>query len=67
MTDRDRDFLNRLKCLYFIDRCQLPEIDWPVFRDNPLHYLIHADDIEATAILREVEKRQKPAAEGNKP
>lgn len=66
MTDLDQQvklmFLNRLRSLFNIDRHALPELSaeqWPKFRDAPVDYLIRADDGQADAIWREVERRQR--------
>ena len=59
----NHEFINRLRSLYNIDHDLLPELtnwDWLDFRDDPPRYLINkADKKQATAILREVEKRQE--------
>jgi hypothetical protein len=59
-TDRHA-FLNRVRSLFNIDRNQAPEMttaEWARFRDDPVHFLMRADDFLAAAIWREVEKRQ---------
>jgi hypothetical protein len=69
MTDRDYDFLNRIRSLYNIDHSLLPELNdqqWPEFRDDPSRYLINTDLAQKKAILREVERRQK-VTQGNEP
>jgi hypothetical protein len=56
-------FLNRVRSLFNIDYCLLPELsesDWPRFRDDPPRYFINRADLpQMRAIWREVEKRQK--------
>ena len=55
-------FLNRIRSLYNIDHDRLPELtdeQWPEFRDDPPHYLIHTDKVQVDAIMREVEARQR--------
>jgi hypothetical protein len=57
------DFINRLKTLWDIDGDLLPELtaeEQYDFMTDPIRYLIHANDAQAEAIMREVEKRQKP-------
>lgn len=54
-------FMNRLRSLFNIDADQVPELaNRRIFLANPVEYLIRADDTQAAAIWREVEKRQKP-------
>lgn len=57
-------FINRVRSLYNINADKLPELserDWTEFRDDPPRYFINkADQTQAEAIFREVEKRQKP-------
>ena len=65
--DRDlrAEFLNRLRSLHNIDRDLLPELSgeqWPFFRDDPERFLMRADDTQAAAIWREVERRQRRTA-----
>lgn len=58
----NHEFINRIRSLYNIDHCMLPELtaeQWPEFRDDPPRYLMHTDKVQSDAILREVEKRQK--------
>ena len=55
------EFLNRARSLHNIDRDQLPEMtdgEWPIFRDDPVRFLMRADDFLAAEIWREVERRQ---------
>lgn len=55
-------FLNCLRSLHNIDSDALPELtfdQWEFFRDNPARYLMCCDDVQAAAIWREVEKRQR--------
>lgn len=57
-----RMFLNRLRSLHNIDHHYLPELtdgEWISFRHNPTEFLIRADDTQAAAIWREVERRQR--------
>jgi len=61
MTDQAA-FLNRIRSLYCIDYGRLPELtaeQWERFQQNPPRYLIGADDKQAAAIWREVERRQR--------
>lgn len=56
-------FTNRVRSLFCIDHYLLPELSdeqWVKFRDDPPRYFIGADDKQAAAIWREVEKRQRP-------
>jgi hypothetical protein len=58
-------FLNRVRSLSNIDQDQLPELSadqWPRFRDDPVRFFTRADDTQADAIWREVEKRQARVA-----
>jgi hypothetical protein len=58
---RSPAFLNRVRSLFNIDGDQLPELDrdeWRSFRDDPVRFFMRADDWQAAAIWREVEKRQ---------
>ena len=60
-----REFENRLRSLYNIDADRIPELtpaQWTRFRDDPPRYLTRADDEQAAAIWREVERRQKRPA-----
>jgi hypothetical protein len=61
---KTHDLTNRLRTLYNIDRHQVPELtdaEWPKFRDDPPRFLARCPDTLADAIMREVEKRQRPA------
>lgn len=54
-------FLNRVRSLFNIDADELPKLDrdeWRSFRDDPVRFFMRADDWQAAAIWREVEKRQ---------
>lgn len=56
------EFIDRVRSLYNIDRYLLPELtddQWDEFRLDPPHYLIRTDKVQADAILREVDRRQK--------
>lgn len=60
------EFINRIRSLWNIDHDQLPKLtaeQWPEFRDNPPRYLMHTDKVQAEAIIREVEKRQKSSGD----
>lgn len=55
-----KNFDNRLRALYNIDYNrlpELPEVDWPRFRDNPVGFWITCDDDIRTAIWRELQHR----------
>ena len=55
-----RNFTNRVRALYNIDYNRLPEmpeVDWPRFRDNPAGFFITCDDEMRAAIWREIEYR----------
>jgi hypothetical protein len=57
-------FLNRVRSLFNIDGYRLPELTEEQrgkFLRDPVRYFIGADDMQAAAIWREIEKRQKPA------
>jgi hypothetical protein len=59
------EFLNCIRSLFCVDQYLLPELtdeQWEKFRDDPFRYFIHADDVQAEAIWRQVEKRQKRAS-----
>jgi hypothetical protein len=61
MEEKIEQFINMVRGLYNIDRRLLPELSegqWHSFRTDPARYLIHADEIKAVAIFREVMKRQ---------
>jgi len=57
-------FMNRVRSLYNIDRHWLPELsasEWRAFSADPPRFLVvAADDAQAAAIWREVERRQTP-------
>ena len=55
-------FLNRLRSLHNIDGDLLPELSKDEQREfvrGPVVYFLRADDAQAQAIWREIEKRQK--------
>lgn len=56
------EFMNRLRGLWNIDADQLPELDrqqYAAFSAFPPQWLIRCDDVQADAIWREIEKRQR--------
>lgn len=57
------DFINRLRSLFNIDGYLLPELtseQQAEFLANPVRYFMGADDRQADAIWREIERRQLP-------
>lgn len=57
----NHEFIDRIRSLYNIDHHLLPELtdeQWIEFRDDPPRYLIRAGQVQADAILREVERRR---------
>ncbi len=55
------DFLNRVRSIYNIDGCLLPELTEEQQREfikNPTRYFINTDYPQQKAIWREVERRQ---------
>ena len=55
-----RNFTNRLRALWNIDYNRLPEMpedEWPHFRDAPHRYFAHCSDDMQKAIWREVQHR----------
>lgn len=55
-----RQFLNALRILHSIDQHELPDLareDWPRFRDDPVRFLLRADDPTSDAIWRAIERR----------
>ena len=55
-------FFNMLRSLFNIERELVPEFsdsDWHKFEHDKLWFLIRADDTKATAIFREIIRRQK--------
>lgn len=61
-------FINRIRSLHNIDHDQLPELtdrQFFLFQYEPARYLIRADDTQAAAIWREIEKRQKPVPDAS--
>ena len=54
------EFLNRLRILRSLDRCEVPEVmGWVDFRDDPLGHLISCPDDEAEHIWTALRKREK--------
>jgi hypothetical protein len=59
----NHEFINRLRSLHNIDGVLLPELtegEQVRFENDPVNFLMKANDTQADAIMREVEKRQKP-------
>lgn len=58
-------FLNRLRSLFNVDRDQLLELtwgEWARFREDPVRFFMAANEVQAAAIWREVERRQRVTA-----
>lgn len=59
-------FINRVRSLFNIDGYLLPELTKEQqlkFVSDPVRYFINADDRQADAIMREIERRQKEVTE----